>query len=1202
MTMRQITIILIALFVSSVMISQTRTENYIKTTSYTEKTKNDNVDNDSKIETIQYIDGLGRPLQNITRQGGGNKQDIITPVVYDQFGRQAKEYLPYANPDQVATSATLDYRIQNDTFFTTLENRYIDKYSEDMDSDDPNPFSEKRFENSPLNRVLEQGAPGKDWAIDKNHTIRYEYSTNKNDVVKIYSVELSLDRDAYIPTLVGGVDNYPDGELYKTVTKDENWNPSQFHKKDHTTVEFKNKQGQIVLKRTFNKNIRHETYYVYDIHGNLTYVLPPKAHGTSGLPNSSKLNEVCYMYAYDRRNRLVKKKIPGKKWEHIVYNGRDEIVLTQTSSLRKENTNLEKDQWIFTKYDAFGRVAYTGITNNDKYRRELQSSMNSQLHHYVSRTEERRIYKGSEVFYDNKTEPFSIASILTINYYDDYNVDTKGLAVPNTIFGVDTTDDTKGLLTVTRVRVMGTNNFLTTIMGYDNKGRLIYTSTLDKRLGIRDEVRLKLDFMGHTIQSETKHHRNGRSTITIRDYYTYDHMGRLAKHTQKINNNQEELIAENTYDELGQLEQKAVGGNSLYSGLQEVDYTYNIRGWLIGINDVNNMSDDLFSFGIRYNPTLGIKLYNGNISQTLWRTNNEDNSLKRYTYQYDALNRITRAISDNYRYDVYGITYDNNGNIKTLNRRGGVYNDSTNSYDYKVIDQLTYNYWRNSNQLRKVTDQAEQHHGFTEISNSTINDYEYDTDGNMIRDSNKGITSISYNHLNLPVKIDIDNGTETGTITYIYDANGTKLEKKVEKNGTTTRTQYVGDFLYEKTNSSRANLKFFNHPEGYVEPINDQNLLAGFDYVYQYKDHLGNIRLSYSDKNNDGDIDVIPGSAANEIIEEKNYYPFGLEHKGYNNTITGREHNWDFQGQEHTEDLGLNVHEFRWRIHDPAIGRFWQIDPLAEDFTYNSPYAFSENKVISHFELEGLEAVLAITLGSDVKYRGDILERAHSSTQHTNIQSGGIGNFVDAFRNASASDPNGIGFVAIWGHGYPGTIFGSGTDVSVSTSELSDLNDAIKNGDISFTDNAIIYMGNCNAGTCGSGDVRSFAAELSKITGATVIGGNASVGVGPDGSQIENPESMIYWMYNPNVDRFVSFEDGVPTMMDGSTDVIRHLNRAMNPPTSVNSLTPNGITPSITPAPTGTTHNANSNAGDSQFYINLPNGRRIRKDDSFGHY
>jgi hypothetical protein len=44
-------------------------------------------------------------------------------------------------------------------------------------------------------------------------------------------------------------------------------------------------------------------------------------------------------------------------------------------------------------------------------------------------------------------------------------------------------------------------------------------------------------------------------------------------------------------------------------------------------------------------------------------------------------------------------------------------------------------------------------------------------------------------------------------------------------------------------------------------------------------------------------------------------------------------------------------------MHDPALGRFMVVDPLAEDYYYNSPYAFSENKVTSHYELEGLEAL-----------------------------------------------------------------------------------------------------------------------------------------------------------------------------------------------------------------------------------------------------
>lgn len=66
---------------------------------------------------------------------------------------------------------------------------------------------------------------------------------------------------------------------------------------------------------------------------------------------------------------------------------------------------------------------------------------------------------------------------------------------------------------------------------------------------------------------------------------------------------------------------------------------------------------------------------------------------------------------------------------------------------------------------------------------------------------------------------------------------------------------------------------------------------------------------------------------------------------------------YKYQGQERQDELGLNWDSFKWRNYDFAIGRFMSIDPLAEYYVYNSPYAFAENKVVSNFELEGLEAV-----------------------------------------------------------------------------------------------------------------------------------------------------------------------------------------------------------------------------------------------------
>ncbi|WP_298900676.1 RHS repeat-associated core domain-containing protein [uncultured Psychroserpens sp.] len=155
-----------------------------------------------------------------------------------------------------------------------------------------------------------------------------------------------------------------------------------------------------------------------------------------------------------------------------------------------------------------------------------------------------------------------------------------------------------------------------------------------------------------------------------------------------------------------------------------------------------------------------------------------------------------------------------------------------------------------------------------------------------------------------------------------------------------TNTQYRGSFIYEDDN-----LKFFSHPEGYIEPEG-----KSFNYIYQYKDHLGNIRLTYADSDGSGSIN--PNL---EIIEENNYYPFGLKHKGYNNVVTSTNpaQKKKFAGEEFEEELGKNTVAFQWRDYDPAIARFNKIDRFAEQYEDLTPYHFSANSPIYYREIAG---------------------------------------------------------------------------------------------------------------------------------------------------------------------------------------------------------------------------------------------------------
>ena len=132
-------------------------------------------------------------------------------------------------------------------------------------------------------------------------------------------------------------------------------------------------------------------------------------------------------------------------------------------------------------------------------------------------------------------------------------------------------------------------------------------------------------------------------------------------------------------------------------GLQTIDYAYNVRGWLKQINEPGNLGSDLFGFAINYNdPTENLgatALYNGNISETLWETANDDTK-RAYGYQYDALNRITAGkynLDDHY--DLSGITYDKMGNILGLTRRGHTALDGNGLVTtYGDMDVLAYTY------------------------------------------------------------------------------------------------------------------------------------------------------------------------------------------------------------------------------------------------------------------------------------------------------------------------------------------------------------------------------------------------------------------------------------------------------------------------------------------------------------------------------
>ncbi|WP_245705381.1 hypothetical protein [Chitinophaga filiformis] len=366
---------------------------------------------------------------------------------------------------------------------------------------------------------------------------------------------------------------------------------------------------------------------------------------------------------------------------------------------------------------------------------------------------------------------------------------------------------TKGLVTGNKVRVLGTDKWLTTTTYYNDKSRIIQVVS-ENNLGGKDVLTTLYNFKG-AVLSTYLHHQNPKSVTpqsTLLTSMTYDHGGRLLTVRKRLNDNvsQEKLIASNSYNELGQLRLKRLGVAASGSMLDTLNYTYNIRGCLQGINKnfVNNglSTSNWFGQELSYDYGFDSSQYNGNIAGVKWKTRAD--STWAYGYSYDKARRLTEAhftqkagsnwIQNKKDFTVSNLTYDANGNIKSMWQKGMI------GTKIDTIDRLTYSYLPNSNRLSAVADPNRAKTAsaglgdFIDGTNSG-NDYFYDGNGNIVADSNRHISSIKYNHLNLPSVITI---AGKGTISYQYDATGVKLSKTVLNNTgntpTTTITDYVG--------------------------------------------------------------------------------------------------------------------------------------------------------------------------------------------------------------------------------------------------------------------------------------------------------------------------------------------------------------------------------------------------------------------------
>ena len=579
--------------------------------------------------------------------------------------------------------------------------------------------------------------------------------------------------------------------------------------------------------------------------------------------SSANLDLYAFQYKYDGLNRCIWKKLPGAGYVEMVYDNADRLVFSQDGNQRA----LTAGNWTYYKYDSLNRLTEQGVCTNKV--------------------------------------TTSGTTVHIRNYYDSYSfIGTQGF--PASKFSNDTSGYGKGLLTGRMVAGLGTSSPVWKAWYYDVRGREVKRVESNAMSGY-DVTTTTYSFTDKplTVKHTQSAGSTGSTSLTEVTTYAYDSADRLQKVQHKLDSGPTVTLAEYGYDNFGRLNSKKLGGT-----LHTSTYAYNLRSWLTGI------SGSKFSQTLTYNN--GSAGYNGNITAMDWTANG---SSHRYTFAYDGLNRLTAATHGAGQYTEKVTGYDKNGNILSLQRYGQL-----TASTYGLIDNLTFTLA--GNRPTRVDDAvaASAYNGGFEFKDGVkqANEYVYDANGNLTKDLNKGISSIQYNVLNLPMNITFASG---GFVQYGYTADGIKrrmMYKEADGSGNPVPTVYCCNVVYEN-----GVQKLLLTEEGYVT-------LSDGKYHYYLKDHQGNNRV------------VINQSGT--VEEANHYYPFGGVFAS-----SGNVQPYKYNGKEFDAKKGLNLYDYGARHYDAALGRFATVDPSAENYFNTSLYAYCGNNPISRIDPTGAD-------------------------------------------------------------------------------------------------------------------------------------------------------------------------------------------------------------------------------------------------------
>lgn len=816
---------------------------------------------EQKSTIYSYIDGIGRTIQTVTKEGSPQQFDLVQPVEFDSYGRRAIDYLPYANRNKSGGYL-------GNAYWSTKQNDFYDD-AEKVAGDD-RPFTTRGFDDSPMNQVRTTLGPGDAWYSSQPGESKIVETNVKVDLTSsIQKWTYEGESIAPQPPTV-----YPPKVLTFSEVKDEH---------GVVTLEYKDFRGLTVLSVRDANGLNLRTYNIYDVAGRLRLVVPPEASNrvtTSPAPPAEYnnatpqarmefINRWCFQYVYDDYGRVIKKRAPGMDdWTLMVYDKWDRLVLTR-------EPGWAANQWAFTKYDDLNRPILGGIYSSNATHSQLQEDAMNEADRFEGTANTIIAYTLASSF-----PTVSEADLYSVTYYDNYdflgvskwNAGTAFNFVTESGFSGagDILSPVKNKTTGSRVKNLTSGNWVRTVTYYDKKYSIVQVIG-ENHLNGFDRVSSSYDFVGLLIKTKTTHSSSTQASLSILKEMTYDHGGRLLTTYETIDSGQPILTASNEYNELGQqVERNLHSTDAGASFLQSVDFQYNVRGWITNINNSkleiagnNDDTNDLFGMDILYHEAPGggfatSPKFNGNIGAIRWKIENlrEGPTERIFGFTYDNVNRLLstqygefNGANWNNNSNMFGenMTYDRNGNIATLTRNLK-YGSGSQQVDNLVYRYKDLNDVDKGNRLINVKDATtftnpsdnNPANGYTEPSTAgdpLLTEYMYDASGRMTSDLNREVTSITYNHLNMPELVQLSGNR---LIDYTYDAAGNKLRTVISEGGIPIhQTDYVGSFFYVNNQ-----LSFISADEGRVI----KNSIGDFEYEYFLKDHQANTRVVFGSK------------------------------------------------------------------------------------------------------------------------------------------------------------------------------------------------------------------------------------------------------------------------------------------------------------------------------------------------------------------